>query len=47
MKNEKLTRTQEEIDKEKEWHRQFLIQCQMETDSEQEEEEDDLGESDD
>lgn len=42
-------KTQEEIDQEREWHRQFLIQCQMETDSEQEEDEEsksDLGEKD-
>ena len=42
-------KTQEEIDQEREWHRQFLIQCQMETDSEEEEDEEsksDLGEKD-
>lgn len=43
-------KTQEEIDQEREWHRQFLIQCQMETDSEEEEEDEesksDLGEKD-
>ena len=41
IKNVDEKKTPEEIEKEKEWHRQFLIECQMVTDSEEEEEEDD------
>lgn len=32
------TKTQEQLEKEREWHRQFLIECQMVTDSEDEDE---------